>query len=425
MNKCIIPMETGAEITRDRNAEEFKLSRPICKFELNPASEAMDLNEVFLGEKTKLLDFPLPIVPYTLKPNHCKGSVFFSSRVFMDLFPSEGAVNMRKNWENLFSSKRNIKTTLLAKLSALSASRHQRKQVFVVSQVRLLEEAPMPVQLVWHPSGRNFDPSRLHAHGWIGFVATTLEAVLSGGATYNQTESHIQWRVKGIVRIIENSDIRYLKPCVFAVATQPDVNVSLVAFVRYRKVFVPEIAAPAPQIPPFRYHKATIFQCHFLVKTDDKINTAILRQQRATEKFLPVQELQSCNYSLIHRLYQGCNIRWYQPDRETGGMYVDIAFFSDLMRRSLWRCIIECHFKKFVLNADTLFRGKLRNKKAKRELHKHDYAWPVDRYRSARSPIPDPGKQRGAVLLRAWSAPPWEELHLQEPNPVSAGRQPS
>ncbi|KFD58341.1 hypothetical protein M514_00567 [Trichuris suis] len=47
-------------------------------------------------------------------------------------------------------------------------------------------------QPTWHLSGRKFDPSRLPAHGWIGFGATTLEAVLGGGATYNEIKSHIQ-----------------------------------------------------------------------------------------------------------------------------------------------------------------------------------------------------------------------------------------
>ncbi|KFD50715.1 hypothetical protein M513_08371 [Trichuris suis] len=57
--------------------------------------------------------------------------------------------------------------------------------------------------------------------------------------------------------------------------------------------------------------------------------------------------------------------------------------------------------------ADTLLSGKLQNKKAKRELHSNEYACPVDRYRSARSSVPDDvGKHRGAVSPTAWSAPP-------------------
>ncbi|KFD52580.1 hypothetical protein M513_06614, partial [Trichuris suis] len=62
--------------------------------------------------------------------------------------------------------------------------------------------------------------------------------------------------------------------------------------------------------PPFRYHKATIFQRHFLLKTGDRISSAILRQQKVTEKVLLVGALQSYCYHLIHRLYQGCDIRW-------------------------------------------------------------------------------------------------------------------
>ncbi|KFD63988.1 hypothetical protein M514_23836 [Trichuris suis] len=57
--------------------------------------------------------------------------------------------------------------------------------------------------------------------------------------------------------------------------------------------------------------------------------------------------------------------------------------------------------------ADQQIQGNLWNKKAKRELRRHDYACAVDRYRSARSSVPDDvGKHRGAVPPIARSAPP-------------------
>ncbi|KFD47872.1 hypothetical protein M514_11225 [Trichuris suis] len=106
-------------------------------------------------------------------------------------------MKMRQKEKLLFSNQCGTqKYQLLAELSALPTSRHQRKEVLATSRVGLLREAPMPVQPMWRLSGRNHDPSRLPTPGWNGFGGTTVEAVFGGGTTYNEMECHIRFRVK-------------------------------------------------------------------------------------------------------------------------------------------------------------------------------------------------------------------------------------